>query len=66
MVQIDCLVMLVNHNWFVQIDKVIFIMLVIMGILKLENLNKKIVNCNNYVACIRIWTLDLHDKKLSF
>jgi hypothetical protein len=66
MVQIDCLVMLASPNRLVQIDKVVFFMLVIMSILKLKNLNKKAMNCSNYVACIRTWTFDLHDKKLSF
>jgi len=41
-------------------------MLVIMGILKLENPNEKTMNYSNYVSCIKTWTLDFHDKKLSF
>jgi len=36
---------------------------VIMGILKLENPNKKPMNCSNYVQPIRTWTFDLRDKK---
>ncbi len=41
MVQIHFLVMLASPNQLVQVDRVIFCMLVIMGILKLENPNKK-------------------------
>jgi hypothetical protein len=41
MVQIDYLVMLASPNRLVQIDKVIFFMCVIMGILKQKNPNKK-------------------------
>jgi len=41
-------------------------MLIIMGILKLENPIEKTMNCSNYVPCIKTWTLDFHDKKLNF
>ncbi len=41
MVQFHFLVMLASPNQLVQVDRVIFCMLVIMGILKLENPNKK-------------------------